>query len=208
MIGDDDLFYALCQRFFQVSFVLFFRMRVWGVERVPPKGGVVLAANHQSFLDPPAVGLALPRQVCYLARRSLFRLRPVAWLLLGMHGVPVEREGVDAGAVRRVVRLLRAGRGLVLFPEGTRTRDGSVGPFRPGFAVLASLARVPVVPVAIEGAFEAWPRGRLLPGPGRLRVAYGEAMAPPRGGRGACEEFARRVRERVVALKARLAAME
>ena len=208
MIGDDDLFYALCQRFFQLSFVLFFRMRVWGAERVPRQGGVVLAANHQSFLDPPAVGLALGRQVCYLARKSLFRVRPVAWLLLGMHGVPVEREGVDPAAVRRVVRLLRAGRGLVLFPEGTRTRDGSVGPFRPGFAVLASLARVPVVPVAIEGAFEAWPRGRLLPRPGRLRVAYGEAMEPPGGGREACEEFARRVRERVVALKARLASME
>jgi len=208
LTGDDDLFYALCQRFFQVSFVLFFRMRAWGVERVPLRGGVVLAANHQSFLDPPAVGLPLPRQVCYLARKSLFRVRPVGWLLLAMHGVPVEREGGDATAVRTAVRLLRDGHGLVLFPEGTRTRDGAVGPFRPGFVVLASLARVPVVPVAIDGAFEAWPRERRLPRPGRLKVAYGEPLPPPTGGRVAREEFARLVRERVLALKEHLASME
>jgi 1-acyl-sn-glycerol-3-phosphate acyltransferase len=175
-------------------------MRTWGVENVPERGGVLLAANHQSFLDPPAVGLALRRQVYYVARASLFRVPLLGWFLRKQHGVPIERDAADLSAIRMAIDLLRRGEGLVLFPEGTRTSDGSVGEFRPGFAIVAARARAPIVPVAIDGAFEAWPRGQRLPRSGRVRVAYGQPVEPLGSGKEACVATAREVHRRVVAL--------
>ncbi len=155
--------YVGCRAFYRLAFSLFFRIRAWGVENVPREGGALLVSNHQSFLDPPAVGIALGRPVYYVARSSLFRVPLVGWFLRKQHGMPIERGKGDLGAIRAAVELVRRGALLVLFPEGTRTRDGSVGAFQPGFAMVASLARVPIVPAAIDGAFEAWPRSRRLP---------------------------------------------
>jgi len=181
-------------------FTLFFRIRAWGVENVPSRGGVILAANHESYLDPPAVGLALGRQVYFMARSSLFRGPLVSWWLRAQHSVPLERGEADLAAIRQAVRILREGHGLVLFPEGTRTPDGSLGIFRPGFAMVAARAGVPLVPVAVHGGFRAWPRSQKLPCWGRIQVAYGEPLPPPQGGRAACLATADEVRRRVAAL--------
>jgi len=199
-LGDADFGYACWRWFYQLAFTLFFRIRVWHAERVPERGGVILAANHQSFLDPPVAGLALGRQLCFLARSSLFKGPLLRAWFRAQHGVPIERGGGDLAAIRRVVGLLREGHGLVMFPEGTRTRDGSVGPFEPGVALIAARARVPVVPVAIEGAFRAWPRWQKAPCWGRVQVAYGEPVPPPEGGKNACIAAAVEVRRRVVEL--------
>ena len=183
---------------------LLFRIRTWNKDRVPRRGGVLLASNHQSFLDPPLVGGPLPRQVCYMARRSLFDVPGCAWWLRGMKCLPVKRTGVDRRAMRVGIELMSRGEGLVVFPEGTRTPDGEVKPFRSGFALLAARAEVPIVPVAVHGADKAWPRHRRLPRPSPVHVAYGEPVVVGGTGKGACREAAVEVYERVIALREEL----
>jgi len=199
-VKDADLVYAGWRALYQLAYILLFRIRAVGVERVPRRGGVLLAANHQSFLDPPAVGMALPRQMHFMARASLFRWPLAAWALHGQHAVPLARGAGDLSAMRLAVDLLREGRGLVLFPEGTRTPDGEVGEFKPGFATVAARARVPVVPAAVDGGFEVWPRWQRVPRPGRVCVAYGEPLEPPQSNKASCVAAAAEVRRRVVAL--------
>lgn len=180
--------------------VLLFRMRAWGVEHVPRRGGVVVASNHQSFLDPPLVGVAVARPLHYLARRSLF-VPGFGRLLRALNAFPVERGEADLRAIRQAIRLVRDGAALALFPEGTRTADGQVHAFKPGFALVAARGGVPIVPVAVHGAFEAWPRTRLLPVPGRcVSVAYGEPMPPPETHKDACRAAAAAVEQRVAEL--------
>jgi 1-acyl-sn-glycerol-3-phosphate acyltransferase len=171
---------------------------------VPPAGGALLASNHQSFLDPVLVGTPLRRQVYYMARRSLFGVPGLGRYMRALKAFPVERVGVDRGAMRQAVALMRAGQAVVVFPEGTRSPDGQVQPFRAGFALLAAQAGVPTVPVGIDGAFEAWPRQRGFPWLGRVRVAYGEPVSPPGQGKGERREAAEEVRRRVLALQEQL----
>jgi 1-acyl-sn-glycerol-3-phosphate acyltransferase len=138
--------------------------------------GILLAANHQSFLDPMLVGMALERPVHYLARKSLLDL-PVFGGLIGMlNAHPLRRGRVDGVALRKVLEALRSGEPLLLFPEGTRCRDGSLGLFRTGVGEIALRCEVPVMPVCIEGAFESWPRHEALPRPARIAVAFGSAL--------------------------------
>ncbi len=141
-------------------------------------GGLLIAANHQSYLDPVLVGIALPRPICYLARSSLFAVPGFGPLIRGLKAHPVSRGAVDASALKATIRLLRDGEALLVFPEGTRTRDGSLGTFKPGVASIAIRCGVPLLPVCIEGAFRCWPRSRALPRPARAAVAYGEPIRP------------------------------
>lgn len=181
--------------------VVLFRLRAWGVEHVPARGGAVLVANHQSFLDPPLIGVISPRTVHFMARRSLFDLPLLGRVLRALKSFPVRRDEADLGAMRRTIRILRGGAVVLLFPEGTRTPDGEVKAFKPGFALLAARAGVPIVPVAIHGAFEAWPRHRPLPTPGwPIAIAFGEPIAPPAKDRAACEAAAAHVQQRVTEL--------
>lgn len=153
------------------------RWHVRGIGNVPRTGGVILACNHQSYLDVVLVGAACPRPVRYMARRTLWDDRRLGWLLSDWGALPVDRERPGKDELRAVIDVVRGGEVLALFPEGTRTRDGSVGELRGGIGFLARRAGVPVVPVRIRGAFEAWPRERRFPGPGRVRIAFGRPVA-------------------------------
>lgn len=142
------------------------------------EGGLLIASNHQSFFDPVLVGVGLARPTRYMARRSLFRIPGLGALIWAVGTFPVTQGAVDTEALRTAIRLLRDGEALVVFPEGTRTSDGSLGRFKPGVASMAIRCGVPVLPVCVEGAFACWPRTRLLPRPGRVAVAYGELLSP------------------------------
>jgi len=155
---------------------IFFRIRVYGVENVPPNGPAVLVCNHQSFLDPVFCGVPLKRYMYYLARDSLF-LNPVfRRLIASLNTVPVRRGEADFSAVRALLAELKNGNSVCLFPEGTRTPDGRVRPFKPGFGLLVRRAESPLVPVAVEGAFECWPRHRRLPRRGTVAICYGKPL--------------------------------
>ena len=194
----DSVTHTVVRALLRVAYSLLFRARAWHPERVPHSGGVVLVGNHASFLDPPLVGAPLPRPAYYMARGSLFDVPVFGSFIPRINAFPVDREGADLGAMRRSIRLLRAGGALVLFPEGTRTPDGVMRPFKPGFALLASRAGVPMVPAGVCGTFEAWPRGRALPRFGTpIAVAYGEPMDPPGKSKAACQAAAEEVQRRV-----------
>jgi 1-acyl-sn-glycerol-3-phosphate acyltransferase len=162
-----------------------FRLQAIGVDNVPRAGGLMLAANHVSVLDPPVIGAAAPRPLHYMAKAELFRIPLFGRLIGRLNAHPVEREGADATALRHALLLLRRGEALLVFPEGTRgTEGGPLGPGRAGAGMLAALAEVPVVPVYVEGTGRVLPRGatRLRRGP--ITVRYGRPLIFERGERG------------------------
>jgi 1-acyl-sn-glycerol-3-phosphate acyltransferase len=162
-----------------------FSLRTEGMEHVPRHGPALLIANHQSFLDPPLVGVAARRPLRYLARKTLFRRPALAWLIRSLNAVPIDQEGLGLEGLRVILHQLQAGQAVLVFPEGERTHDGSILPLRPGIQLLIKRARAPIVPVGIAGAFEAWPRWRpfpipaplfLPPGKGTLAVSVGPPL--------------------------------
>lgn len=153
---------------------LYCRLRVEGRSNLPRTGGAVLAANHQSFLDIPLIGgCAVPRHVAFVARDSLADWRWLAFVMRQSGAVLVRRGTSDRRALRQMADHLVAGDLVAIYPEGTRTRDGSLQEFKGGALLAARLAKVPIVPVGIRGAFEAWPRGVLVPRPRKIGVRFG-----------------------------------
>jgi 1-acyl-sn-glycerol-3-phosphate acyltransferase len=152
------------------------RIRFEGVEHVPETGSVVIAPNHVSFMDPILVTIPVRRALHYMALEPFFRVRGLGALMRWARAFPVQEGEADGPAVRRALRLLRQGEPLVIFPEGGRSPDGRLQPFRPGAFRLALAAGAPVVPVTIVGAFESWPVGRRLPRPGRVTIKYHPAV--------------------------------
>lgn len=165
--------YTLAWYFFRTVFTLGFRLRVYDPQRLPATGPVVLAANHGSFMDPPLIGAALGRQVNFLARDNLFRNPLMAALLRSWQVVPVDREGAGAAGLKAILDRLRAGRVILLFPEGTRTHDGSLQPARSGIGLTVVKSDCPVVPIRLFGTFEAYGRHQRLPRPRQVQVKVG-----------------------------------
>jgi 1-acyl-sn-glycerol-3-phosphate acyltransferase len=158
-----NLWYDVCYWACKISFTCAFSMRCEGWANVPAAGPVLLLANHQSFLDPPAVGTSLHRRIHYLARKTLFRNRLFGNLLLGLKAVPVDQEGVATEGLKTVLKLLKAGEGVLVFPEGERTPTGKMLPLKPGVALLIRQVDMPVVPVGIAGAYDTFPRSGRFP---------------------------------------------
>jgi 1-acyl-sn-glycerol-3-phosphate acyltransferase len=173
------LFYIAVARTTLVFGKLLFGLRALDVRNVPATGSLLLVANHQSFLDPPFIGcLIRQRNLDYIARVGLF-VGPLGWLITALSSIPIRGSGADKGTIKEVVARLKIGRATLIFPEGSRTADGRMEPFQAGAAMLARLADCPVVPVAITGAYKAWPRTNKLPIPWKARVVvkYGKPIA-------------------------------
>ena len=122
-------------------------------------GPVILAMNHQSYLDPPLAGTACDRAIYFLARRTLLDVPVLGWLLPKLNVIPVNQESVDRRAIKGIIRVLQAGNGVLVFPEGSRTMDGNLQPGEPGLGLVIAKTLAPVVPMRIFGAREALPRG-------------------------------------------------
>ncbi len=138
---------------------LFFRLRVVHRERMLQNGPVILAMNHQSYLDPPLAGITCDRAVYFLARRTLLDVPLLGRLLPKLNVIPVNQEGIDRSALKALIRVLKAGNAALVFPEGSRTVDGSLQPAEPGLGLVIAKTLAPVVPMRIFGAHEALPRG-------------------------------------------------
>jgi 1-acyl-sn-glycerol-3-phosphate acyltransferase len=145
-----------------------FRMRVYGREHFPRRGPVLVVANHQSLLDPIAIGNGIPRHAHFLARKTLFRNPIFAFWLHAVHAVPIDQEGVGKEGIKTIVGSLANGWPVLIFPEGQRTFDGQLQPLKPGVGLVVNRARAPIVPVGIAGAYEAWPRHKTWPTPSPL----------------------------------------
>ena len=156
----------------------FFPTRFEGREHLPSEGPLVLCSNHQSYLDIPLIAAGVRRHVSFVARDSLARSPILARIMERCGAILVRRGESNHGALKEMVAHLAAGDCLCIFPEGTRTKDGSLGEFRRGALLAARRGRAPVVPVSIGGSFEAWPPGQGLPRPNRVTIRFGEPVDP------------------------------
>ncbi len=186
----------------RAAFIYVCRGRLFGVHREPRAGGALLVSNHQSFFDPVLVALPLRREAAFMARDTLFK-GLFGRLIRYLNAFPVRRGTSDIGAIKESLRRLKNGEMVVVFPEATRTRDGSIAPMQPGIAVLARRARVPIIPTLILGAFEAWPRHRKLPAPHPITIAYAEPLTAEQIAGMSDEACIDEVRRRIVALQRR-----
>ena len=172
-----NLSYRIGWTCFRVMYAVYFRWRVFNPGRVPLKGGVILASNHASFLDPPLVGSGLKRDINYLARESLFRFPGIGALLRSWNAVPVDRDGGGAKGLKIILDRLLAGGAIILFPEGTRTPDGRLQSARSGSGLTVIKSDATVIPVRTFGTFAAFGRNHKFPRPHRVAVKkYGEPV--------------------------------
>jgi 1-acyl-sn-glycerol-3-phosphate acyltransferase len=163
---------ALCR----IATTLMFDLKAYGAKNVPRRGGVLLVSNHQSYLDPVLLGVPIERPISYLSKSELFENKFFGALIRGLNAFPVRQGASDVGAVKETIKRLEQGHLLNIFVEGTRSEDGNIGPTQPGAALVIRRAKVPVVPVVIDGSFEAWPRGDKLFHAHPIRVMYGPPM--------------------------------
>lgn len=196
------IWYAALQLIARGFYITLLLGRAFHRDRVPESGGLLVVSNHQSFLDPVLAALPIGRPFNPMARDSLFRQRAFAWLIRSLYAFPVKRGRADLGAIREAIRRLKRGNIVLVFPEGTRTRDGTIRPLLAGMIVIAQRSGVPVLPMVIDGAYQCWPRDRRLPTLGQVRVIYGEVI-PAEEVRGATpEEMAARLQREMIALQA------
>lgn len=183
-------------------FGFWMKYRARGIEGLP-EGGAIFLINHQSFLDPLLVGLPLRRPVSYLARDTLFPVPLVGWVLRNTYVMPIRRDAATTESLRESIRRVEQGFYVGIFPEGTRSRDGTVGDFKPGFVALLRRCRAPLVPIGIAGAMEVMPRGAVFPRPRRVHVQFGTpipfAELEPLLARGREQELLTFARERLLA---------
>lgn len=185
---------------------LLFGVEARGTEYVPRSGPVLIVANHASVLDPPIMGVVVPRPLYFLAKAELFSLPLFGRLIAAVNARPVRREGADPRALRTALRVLEMGRALLIFPEGTRGEGGTLGPGKAGAGMLAALSGAPVVPAYIEGSGRALPRGRWLPRLAKIRVRFGPPLSVSEDGRPNRKERYREVSRQMMAAIARLKA--
>lgn len=182
----------------------FFALSVEGEEHIPQSGPVILAPNHVSYLDPFLVGSSVQRRIHFMAKKELFRNPFIGWILRHLQAYPVTRERVDLSTLKRTLSLLAAGQVILMFPEGTRGDGRTLGPVKPGIAVIAARAGAAVVPVFHWGAERILPRGSRGARWAPLRVRFGSPLrldADRSTDRSALEAFGQRIMEAIAALR-------
>jgi len=188
---------------------LVWRLEVQGEANVPLEGGVIIASNHLSLLDPPLIGCACPRELRFLAKAELFRHGLFAKLIRRLGAFPVERGTADVGAIKTALQFLNDGRAVIIFIEGTRGTGEHLLPPTPGVTLLARQSGAPVVPTAIVGTDRAWRKGAKLPRCAQVKVAFGEPVRyqevfGARTDRAARDAFSELIMERIEALTQQL----
>ena len=168
--------YRLAQLFCYLYFRVFHRFEVYGLNNIPSAGSFILAANHESYFDPPALGCKLPRNLHYFARDSLF-IGPLGILIRNLNSIPVNRSRLDLITLKRVLNVLDKGNPLLVFPEGTRSVDGKLGDGKKGIGLLLAKSQVKVVPARVIGGGQILGKGMLFPRIGKkLIIKYGKPL--------------------------------
>jgi len=170
------LFYRFAQLLSWLYFRIFHRMEINGADNIPVTGSFILASNHASYFDPPALGCKLPRNLHYFARDSLF-FWPLGLLIRNLNSIPVNRSQLDIATLKRVLKVLKSGDPLLVFPEGTRSPDGKLGVGKKGIGLLMAKSQSDVLPAKVVGGFQVLGKGMLIPRIGRqLVVTYGPLL--------------------------------
>lgn len=153
------MIYFIGWSLFLILFKVYLGFNIVGRKNAPEKGAFIFAANHSSYLDPILLGTSVNRSLNYMARENLFKKQCFGWIMHKLHAFPVKRNDSDYRAIKDSLRILKEGRPLVIFPEGTRSKNNELRPAKPGIGFIVAKADVPVVPAYIEGSFKALPRG-------------------------------------------------
>lgn len=170
------LFYGLLWLVVRGWARLYFGFRVEGTEHVPRTGGVLVAANHASYLDIPILGCGAPRRLWYMGRRDLFPVPGFKWVFRALGWIPIRPDRLDRQGFSAAIELIRNGKAVVIYPEGGRTVTGHLRHGKPGVGLIVAQTQCPVVPVYIDGTFNAMPPGSGWPRPRRITVRFGEAL--------------------------------
>lgn len=155
---------------------IFYRFRIVHRQRMIQTGAVIIAMNHQSYFDPPLAGNSCDRAIYFLAKKSLMNVPLWRWLLPKLNVIPVDLAGTDRSAIKALLRVLNAREAVLVFPEGTRSPDGSLQPAQPGVGLVIAKSRAPVVPMRIFGAHQAWPIGGKIRLGARITIVVGEPI--------------------------------
>jgi 1-acyl-sn-glycerol-3-phosphate acyltransferase len=201
--------YGLFHYLSLVVYDMFFRGEVSGQENLPRSGAFLIATNHASHLDAPIIGSQVPRQICFFARKTLWKPGVAAWWLDAVGTIPVDRDGgQDVGAIKRVLKALANDKVMILFPEGTRSPDGNLQKPKPGVGMIICRTQVPVVPARIFGSANAFGKtGGLQPGT-PVSVVFGRPLLPSYYDPGAGKERYQEASERIMAAIAQLQSPE
>jgi 1-acyl-sn-glycerol-3-phosphate acyltransferase len=156
------MFYRLGRFCCKIYFLLFYHLTVYGTENIIP-GKAIIASNHTSFLDPPMIAVCCPEEVYFLARKTLFSPFLLGSLLSKFNAFPVNGTTQDLSSIKLICKLLEEKKKVVIFPEGMRSPDGELQPFKTGFGMLAMRCRAPIIPVYLEGCYEIWNRKQRFP---------------------------------------------
>ncbi|NQT00319.1 MAG: 1-acyl-sn-glycerol-3-phosphate acyltransferase [Candidatus Omnitrophica bacterium] len=167
------MFYWFIRTVAVILFKVYFRIQVSGRENIPATGGFILAANHASYLDPPLVAVASPRQLSFLAMEQLFKIPLFGPFIRALNAVPLNTKGVDTQTIRWAVQVLRQGKVITIFPEGSRTPDGKLLKPQAGVGFLAVKTKAPIVPVYIDGSFRAMPMHSKMIWPKKITIYIG-----------------------------------
>ncbi len=171
-------FYRLVHFTFGLLCKLLFHAEAVTPENLPTTGGLLVCSNHASNLDPPLIAVQVPRELHFMAKAELFSNPLFGRIIRNLNAHPVKRDGVDRKTLREYLDVLKGGGALIIFPEGTRTTDGNLQTSKTGAAMIAAQAGVPVMPIYVDGSFEAMPRGKSWPRRTKVRVYYGKPFDP------------------------------
>lgn len=182
------IWWDLCSTICFIWMKVFYRYEFIGEDRVPRRGPVLFISNHQSYYDPVLNGLVVNRrQFTALADAALFKFKPAGWVIRSIGALPLSAGAGDKGALKAALKEMEEGRCILIYPEGTRTSDGQIVEFKRGTTLLLRRSKATVLPMAIEGAFDVWPRHRLLP---RFRGRIMLIVGSPRSAEEICKEGA------------------
>ena len=200
-IENSNPYYRFCRRSLHVIVSLFWNVRVFNRHLEPNEGGTVYICNHQSFFDPVLMAYSLRRPVNFMARDSLFKIPGFGLLIAAVNAFPVKRDTADTGAMKEAISRIKKGGTVVIFAEGTRTKDGKIKKFLPGVALLSQRIAIWTVPVLIDGAYECWPKGYWLPRPGKITVQYCKPISQEEARQMKPAEFIEKVRRQLIDLQ-------
>ncbi|MEN8254018.1 MAG: lysophospholipid acyltransferase family protein [Verrucomicrobiota bacterium] len=205
---DNMRVYQFSTRLFKLFLLLWHRLRVRGAENIPGHGGVLLASNHASFLDPPVVGVGYrARPVHFMARNTLWNSKFGSWWMNHVGCIPVSRGTGDIKALKLTIKALKEGKAVSMFPEGTRTEDGELQEAKGGIGFIIEKSGCVVVPAYIDGTYKAHPKGTKFIKPCKVTITYGKPITQDDfqalgSGRDAYDKHAALIMQRIADLKA------
>lgn len=203
----DMRVYQASTRIFKLFLLIWHRLRIRGAKNIPESGGVMIASNHASFLDPPVVGVGYRvRPIHFMARDTLWNSRFGCWWMDHVGCIPVSRGTGDMRALKLTIKALKEGKVVSMFPEGTRTEDGELQEAKGGIGFIIEKSGCAVVPAYIDGTYKAHPKGSKWIKPCKLTITYGPPITQEEfqalgTGRDAYEKYAALIMQRIADLK-------